>query len=303
MAKLTNPLIDTIFKIIFGKEGVSEEFLIDFLNQVFSGDPEFDEIISVKYGNPERVENDARSKKVIYDIHCTTSTGHRFLVEMQRANQRNFLKRMLYYISRLITDQVKHIKEENKRSEDANKKSEYDYMPVVGVFICDFVIDGAPKKPLVRCVISDEESGKAISRDIRMAFVQLPLFEKEESECETGFDMWIYNLKNMERLDTLPFAEYKNQLFKRLEKVTNYAALSEKEQAQYDEDVKWARDYEETVLYQYDKGLSVGRAEGIAEGELQQAWKDAKKMWDKKFDYETISDITGLSVAELKEKL
>ena len=61
MAKLTNPLIDTIFKIIFGKEGVSEEFLIDFLNQIFVDDPEFDEIVSVRYGNPERIENDPRS--------------------------------------------------------------------------------------------------------------------------------------------------------------------------------------------------------------------------------------------------
>ena len=292
MAKLTNPLIDIIFKIIFGKEGVSEEFLIDFLNQIFIDDPDVDEIVSVKYDNPERNELDPRSKRIIYDIHCTTSSGHRFIVEMQRANQRNFLKRMLYYVSRLVTDQVRRIREENKESEDAVKKSEYEYMPVVGVFICDFEIKGFPKKPLVKAGILEEGTGIPITSDVKMAFVQLPLFEKTEEECETGLDMWIYNLRNMERLDTLPFAEYRDQIFKRLEKVANYASLSPKEQAQYDEDMKWAMDYNETVLYQYDQG--------VLKGEMVQAWKSAQILLEKNMPVDFISEVTGIPPQDLE---
>ena len=322
MAKLTNPLLDTIFKIIFGKEGVSEEFLIDFLNQVFAGDSELGNIVSVQYGNPERIENDARSKRIIYDIHCTTSSGHRFILEMQRANQRNFVKRMLYYISRLITDQVKRIKEENKLSDDAVKKSEYEYMPVVGVFICDFEINGFPRKTLTRCFVSDEEDGHIITRDVRMAFVQLPFFNKKKEECVTGFDMWVYILKNMENLDTLPFREYRDQLFERLEKVVSYAALSKEEQAEYDKDWKWAMDYNETVLYQYDrgvetgfkkgiekgieKGIKKGRAEGIEEGiekgEKLQAWKTAEILHQKSMPLDFISEVTRIPIKELQEK-
>ena len=175
-------------------------------------------------------------------------------------------------------------------------------MPVVGVFICDFVIDGMPKRPLVRCCIADEESGTMVIRDVRMAFVQLPLFEKTEEECETGLDMWIYNLRNMEKLDTLPFAEYRDQIFKRLEKVTNYASLTPKEQAEYDEDWKWAADYNETVLYKFDQGIQQGIQQGLVEGKLQNALKTAQKMYEKGYSIEEISEITELPVSELEKK-
>lgn len=53
--KYIDPFTDTGFKIIFGREKFSEEFLIDFLNEILRGEPDFDEIVSVQYGNPEKV--------------------------------------------------------------------------------------------------------------------------------------------------------------------------------------------------------------------------------------------------------
>ena len=100
----------------------------------------------------------------------------------------------------------------------------------------------------------------------------------------------------MERLDTLPFAEYRDQIFKRLEKVANYASLSPKEQAQYDEDMKWAMDYNETVLYQYDQGV----LKGIAEGEMVQAWKSAQILLEKNMPVDFISEVTGIPPHELE---
>ena len=47
MGKFINPFVDTSFKLIFGRESHSEEFLIDFLNEIFRGDPDFEEIVSV----------------------------------------------------------------------------------------------------------------------------------------------------------------------------------------------------------------------------------------------------------------
>lgn len=291
MPKLTNPLIDSIFKRIFGKMGQSEEFLIDFLNEIFADDPDFNKIVSVIYGNPERNEETIIGKRIIYDIHCTTSNGHHFLVEMQKSSQRNFMKRAFYYESRLITDQLSRFKEEGERE----KVSKYEYCPVVGVFLCDFINPELPKRTLVRSVMSDEQTGKPVSRLMRMAYIQLPLFKKTKEECVTGFDKWIYVLKNMEKLDNLPFEEYKNQIFKRLESVASYAALTGEEKARYDEDWKWAADYNETMAYQYDQGLE--------QGIEQEKWQTAKILKDKGMDFDFISSVTGLSINTLRNHL
>lgn len=119
----------------------------------------------------------------------------------------------------------------------------------------------------------------------------------------------------MEKLDTLSFTDYKDQLFKRLEAVVSYESLSAKEQAQYDEDMKWAMDYNETALYQFDKGLEKGRAEGRAEGlekgraegraegVEQGKWEDAMNFFKLGVDIETIAKATGLPLEELKARL
>lgn len=311
MARFPNPLIDSIFKKIFGKEGQSEEFLIDFLNQIFIDDPELGNISSVRYGNTERIEDTPANKKIIFDIFCETSTGHKFIVEMQKANQRNFSNRMLYYMSRLVTDQVSRIKKEVKDSNYSLRRNEFDYMPVVGVFVCDFKTTGLPAKTLVREVICDEETGMVLTKTMRMAVVQLPYFDKTAEECKNGFDYWIYILRNMENLNALPFAEYKDRLFERLEKMAEYTNMTAEEQAQYDADVKFAMDYNETMLYKYDQGLAEGMEKGFAEGEtrgreegrVEEKWGIARLLFESGDSLEKISKVTGLSIDQLQQRL
>ena len=114
-------------------------------------------------------------------------------------------------------------------------------------------------------------------------------------------------MKNMDKLDTLPFVEYRDRLFKRLEEVVSYEALSREEQEQYDRDWKWAADYEETALYQFDqgyaKGEAEGRAEGIAEGELKGKWEDARNFYNLGVDIDTIAKATGLPIESLIKEL
>ena len=43
---------------------------------------------------------------------------------------------------------------------------------------------------------------------MRYIFIELPLFTKEEDECETDFERWIYVLKNMVYRDQLAVMEY-----------------------------------------------------------------------------------------------
>lgn len=74
----------------------------------------------------------------------------------------------------------------------------------------------------------------------------LPLFKKEESECENDFERWIYILKNMSTFERMPFLaregreegrESRNIEIEKMmisekepiEKIMAYTGLSEKE--------------------------------------------------------------------------
>ncbi|MDE6792241.1 MAG: Rpn family recombination-promoting nuclease/putative transposase [Muribaculaceae bacterium] len=53
-AIVIDPIYDEGFKLIFGRENVSEPLLINLLNSIFSGDPIFGNITSVTFVNTER---------------------------------------------------------------------------------------------------------------------------------------------------------------------------------------------------------------------------------------------------------
>ena len=124
---------------------------------------------------------------------------------------------------------------------------------------------------------------------MRYIFLELPSFKKEESECETDFERWIYVLKNMETLQRLPF-KARNAVFKKLEEIVDIASMSKEERMRYDESIKVYRDQLAVMEFERNKGLAEGRAEGRAE-EKENVARNLKRMG---MDVETIAKATGL---------
>ena len=117
--------------------------------------------------------------------------------------------------------------------------------------------------------LADRETGKPFSNKMRLIFLELPAFTKEESECENDFERWIYVLKHMETLKRMPFKARKS-VFERLEQIVDIAALTKEEREMYDESIKVYRDHLVTMEFAkqtgFDQGKEVGLAEGMAEG-------------------------------------
>lgn len=86
-----------------------------------------------------------------------------------------------------------------------------------------------------------------------------------------------------------------NEIFKRLEKISNVASLTPEERYSYDADVKNARDALNQMRYAYNQGETKGRAEGRAEVLRESAAKMLKANLDPAF----IHEITGLSIEEI----
>ena len=300
MSVFINPLTDTGFKIFFGKEGLSEEFLMDFLNQLFKGDPELGNIVSLTYRNVERVPETIEEKTPRYDIHCQTNTGHHFIVEMQRQKKPHFLDRVTYYMARGITDQATRARSEGEWN--------YSLIPVVGVFLADFSIDGLEPKLLTLTREMDVETGRPVGNKLRRAYIQLKAFNKTAEECSTGFEKWIYILKNMETMSYIPFRAMNDAVFSRLAEVSRVSALSEEDRITYERDLKWARDYNAEMSYARSvgreeglaEGLAEGRKEGLAEGKAEEKVAIARQMKALGIDASTIAKATGLKASEIE---
>ncbi len=132
----------------------------------------------------------------------------------------------------------------------------------------NFRLDDMPHKLRTDIVLSDRDTHEQFSDKLRFIFIELPSFMKNENECDTDFERWIYVLKNMETLNRMPFTARKS-VFEKLEKIVDIASLSKEERIKYDESIKVYRDNLVTMEFAEQKGRAEGLAEGIERGLAQ----------------------------------
>ena len=76
--EIINPYTDFGFKKLFGEEG-NKNLLIDFLNQLLSP---HHRIQDLTFQNVEQVPDTSEERKAFFDVHCKSTRGERFIVEM-----------------------------------------------------------------------------------------------------------------------------------------------------------------------------------------------------------------------------
>ena len=313
MGRFINPFTDVGFKRIFGQE-VNKPLLISFLNSLFAGKKV---ITDIHFLNKEMLGINVEDRNSIYDVYCTSDTGEHFIVEMQNRNHKNFKNRAVYYVSKAITWQG-----------ERGPEWVFDLKAVYGIFFMNFRQKGWEDKLRLEGLVIDPDSHKVLLDTTHYIFLQLPAFQKEESECETDFERWIYVLKNMDTLDRLPF-KARMAVFKRLEDIVEIAALSKEDRLRYEESVKVHRDNLAVEAYAletgwekgheegwneghkegWNLGLEVGKAEGHkegwnlgkTEGERNANLKNAYNLKQLGVSIEIIAQATGLTEEEIKQ--
>ena len=292
MGKFINPFTDVGFKRIFGQE-INKDLLIDFLNALLEGERS---VKDIRFLDKELLPEFTKDRGLIYDIYCTDEKGGEFIVEMQNKEHVNFRERTLYYLSQAIARQ-------GERGADWK----FGLKAVYGVFFLNFHLTDLPSKLRTDIVLADRDTHELFTDKMRYIFLELPSFKKEESECETDFERWIYVLKNMETLQRLPF-KARNAVFKKLEEIVDIASMSKEERMKYDESIKVYRDQLAVMEFERNKGLAEGRAEGLAKGKAEGRAEglaegkenvacNLKRMG---MDVETIAKVTGLDPEIIK---
>ena len=253
MGKYVDPFTDTGFKILFGQE-MSKPLLIDFLNNLLDGK---EKITDVTFLDKEKPRIYKKDRGLIYDILCETDKKDKIIVEMQNRSQEYFIERSLYYTSQAI------VRQGVKGDWDFNFKAVYF------VAFMNFKLDGLDEfRTDVQLCKTTTKGREVLSDKIKLIYLQLPLFNKSEEECETNFDRWIYIFKYMATLDTIPWSA-KNSIFAQLGKFAQIANLTESQRRKYDKDLKIYRDNKNILAYAQKRSREEGRAEGLAEGERQ----------------------------------
>ena len=276
MARFINPFTDVGFKRIFGQE-INKDLLIDFLNALLEGEKR---VKDIRFLDKELLPEYENDRSLIYDIYCTDENGEQFIVEMQNREHVNFRERTLYYLSQAIA-----------RQGEKGTGWQFDLKAVYGVFFLNFRLSDLPQKLRTDIVLCDRDTHELFTDKMRYIFLELPLFDKEESECETDFERWIYVLKNMETLQRLPF-KARNAVFQKLEQIVDIAALSKEDRMKYDESIKIYRDKLAIMAFERQKG----QAEGRAEGKLEVA-RNLKQMG---LATEAIAQATGLTAETIE---
>ena len=148
--------------------------------------------------------------------------------------------------------------------------------------------------------LREKSSNSIFSDKLRFIYLSLPLFDKREEECETGFEKWIYVLKYMEVLERLPFTAQK-KIFNHLAKLADVRCLSSEEQEKYDESIKAVDDYYSGLYGSYVEGEEKGIAKGRAEGELSKSLTIARNLLAMGMTLPQIMKATGLNEEQLKQ--
>ncbi len=103
MSKYINPFTDFGFKRLFG-EPFNKDLLIDFLNTLLSEEEGI--ITDVTYLTSEQLGMTAYERRAVFDIYCENERGEKFIVEMQKAKQKYFKDRSVFYSSFPIQQQA-----------------------------------------------------------------------------------------------------------------------------------------------------------------------------------------------------
>jgi len=277
--KYIDILSDFGFKHLLGREP-NKGLLIDFLNALFEGEKV---ITDLEYCNTERAGDNTVSKKVFFDLLCTGNRGEQFLIEMQRAEQSYFKERSVFYLSRLISDQLPR----------GLESYDYGLKEVYMIALLEFVMPDSGELNQVGDFVHDyclmnRRTGKIFYNKLGYKFIELPKFVRSEAECETDLEKWLYVLKHMHRLDKIPLL-FSKPVFTRLFKIAEVSKLNKEEKHMYDVSLKYKWDQENMTRFAVEKAEKQGKEEGILQGKLEAA----RKMKKKGYDRDEIVSITG----------
>jgi len=249
-AKYINPFTDFGFKKIFGEEA-SKPMLIDFLTSLI---PEAN-IVDLTLKPKDKLGNLADDRKAVYDIYCENSNGEKIIVELQKAKQKYFKDRTIYYSSFPIQEQA----------ERGEWNFELKAVFCIGILDFEFEEDKQHVEEVIHRVQLKNQYNQIFYDKLKYVYLEMPNFKKVEKDLKTRLDKWLYFIKHLEDFQNIPEI-FKDEIFIQAFEIAEIANYTEQERSEYEQSLKMFRDYNNTLDTAFDDGKIEGKKEVIYQG-------------------------------------
>jgi predicted transposase/invertase (TIGR01784 family) len=254
--------------------------LIDFLNSLLPDQ----KITDLTYNRVDRLGATEEHRKAIFDLYCENDKGEKFIVELQKVKQKYFKDRSVYYSTFPIQEQ-------------AVRGSDWDFKlkAVYFVGILDFVFDDENKNKTVvtEAKLMDTRKNEVFYDKLTFMYLQMPNFNKQESELQNHFEKWLFVLRYLSKLQDRPRA-LQEKVFEKLFAVAEIAKFKPEERMDYEESVKGYRDTKNSIDTAKAEGVEIGVEIGKNEGREEKAIDIAREMIADKEPIERIVKYTKL---------
>ncbi|MCY4320958.1 MAG: Rpn family recombination-promoting nuclease/putative transposase [Bdellovibrionaceae bacterium] len=234
--------------------------------------------------------NKLNKKQIVLDLRVKLSTGENINVEMQTISQKHFLKRILFYWSKLY-------------SQDLEKGESYDKIhpayslifttfPILDIRIKDFMSSFSIRR--------DKKPYQLFNEDLKIVIVELSKLNKTYNELLDLKEKWCYILRESSNITK---KEYKclskdediKMALKHLNKLSRDEELYQEAFTEQINKVAYDLDRSGLLEEGMQKGIQQGIQQGIKEGRKE----TALNMLKEGFEVSIISKVTGLAEVEI----
>ena len=273
-------LNDYFMRYLLSKED-SQNILKDLINSVRidAGQEGFEEVTIL---NTFNLKESINGKETIVDVRAKTKNGETVVIEIQRAGNRTFIYRGLYYWAKSYAANLK-----------AKRKYE-DLNPVISINILDFNLTENKGKPHSCYFIKEFDTNEILTNHFEMHFLELKKFNENTKLYEPLAD-WFKFLSIKEDLeDTMKVLVEKNPIMKEIyDKYSTFV----KDDNLTEGYTEWEENYFRMLTLSEER--LQGKLEGLKEGRLAEQISMAKAMKKDGADINLISKYTGLSIEEV----
>jgi len=265
-ARFASLLLDFTFKRVFTTEEC--KYLLISLIEAFLQGYLQAKIVDVELLPNEKINKTRKQRSAVFDLHCKDSDGNRFIIEVQISKQDHFIGRLLFYISQTISGLAKK-----------GKKYNFDYPRIYSLSFLNFEPEPEERsrKVIEHIGLANLERSRKRYPHIHVALVMLTRFNKRLEQCKTTRDLWLYLFKNLHKLRQIP-SQFKSRHWKEVFDVAEISNFNERELRDYEANMKYSSDYENTIEYAKKEGLEKGVLKGEKKGVLKGILKTAKNM-------------------------
>lgn len=291
-------LSDLFARYLLGKNG-NEDLLTDLVNSTLR-EFNFEEVKDLEIIDPFNLSDNIELKESIIDIKAKTKNNETVIIEFQLCGNMDFLKRIFYYISKNVVNEV-------KEGENYN-----NVQKIISINLLDFNLKFGDKGKAHRCFKLIDTKDLNISLDLIQIhilevkrFIEIIKNSTKEELKKNRLLSWMkfFTSDNLELIEE-ELKEENQIMSKVIEEYRKFTsddkmmrAYAAREAFLVGQKMMLRREREDGFDEGIEEGIKMGKLEGIRD----EKYSMAKSMKTKNLDINLISEITGLTIDEIEK--